>query len=315
MRTILKGDKVLFKQLPCEVVGIHKDKTLLLRDEDGDEYDNVSSEGVTMTAPLQGVRQLEPSLLHPMAASIANIPEMKELSTFERRFVEELIVNPSNNTAAYYRAGGSARSYGAARLSAYNLAHRDGVKAALDVMHQLFASSIAYDREKLMADLAHQYDVAMADIPVLDKFGEPTGIYKKDGSWASKVTEMRARLIGAWTDRLEVTGKDGGAIQHQHLHGVTVLSVEELSKNLNREERTQLLHLVRKARGEKNNVIDGRPTENSLPQLEDVKHGDGNQDQETEQRGGRAGEGVHQESDGGGRGDQGQEGRIEDVGL
>lgn len=262
------NDKVVFKQLPCIVNQVNPDGTLHLIDGDGDDYDNISPDDVEREADVKKKKAmaLAPALdkNRVLVDSISNLPEMRGLSAFERRFVEEFVLEPWNNTAAYYRAGGAARTYGGARLSAHNLAHRPQVAAALAVVMDLLSASVKDDRDKLMRDLLHQYDVAMAAVPVIDADGNPTGVYKVNGAVAIKAWEMRARLMGELRDKIEVTGKDGSPIQHQHqhLHAVTVFGEEQLAK-LTPARRLQLLEIIREMKQE-NPVVDGRPVENSL---------------------------------------------------
>lgn len=62
--------------------------------------------------------------------------------------------------------------------------------------------------------------------PVFDREGKPTGEYKFDSSAVLKGSELLGKHLAMWTEKREVTGKDGGPIQ------VDGMSDEELDARI-----------------------------------------------------------------------------------
>jgi phage terminase small subunit len=72
-----------------------------------------------------------------------------------------------------------------------------------------------------------------ADVPVLDKRGQPTGEYRFDSAGANRALELIGKHLGMFKERVEHTGPDGGPIRVEHdLSGLTIDDLARLESIL-----------------------------------------------------------------------------------
>lgn len=115
---------------------------------------------------------------------------MNKLTPKQQRFVDEYLVD-LNASAAARRAGYSARTADA--IGRENLG-KPTIAAAVQAHRQALAERTGRTVEAVMAEIQRIGDQAEAD-----------------GDWtpALKARELEAKHLGAFTDRVQLTGKDG----------------------------------------------------------------------------------------------------------
>lgn len=175
--------------------------------------------------------------------------EFNALNTEEQRFVEEWLMD-RNGTRAYMRAGLRARSYGAAAVAASFLLKTDKVSAAIQKAKDAWKDAVQEDLTTIAANFQQIREKCMREVPVLDHEGNPTGEYTFQASAAISANKELGLAIGALRNRVEMTGKDGGAIAVK-VEGVVRLEMADLSKLTlgARKEILQLLEAKESANG------------------------------------------------------------------
>lgn len=132
------------------------------------------------------------------------------LTERQSRFVQHFLAS-GNATQAAIQAGyaESGASVEGARLLA-----NAKIRAAVEDGRKQLSERLLIDREWVLRGLVENFSRAMQHSPVRDKDGNETGEYRYEGSVANKAAELIGKLVGAFpSDKLEVTGKDGGPIQ------------------------------------------------------------------------------------------------------
>lgn len=130
---------------------------------------------------------------------------MSGLTAKQQRFVEEYLVD-LNGSAAARRAGYSERT--ANRMASENLSKPD-LAAAIFERRAKLAEQTGRTVAAVMADIGRVRDDAMK--PVTDpETGEQAMLSHKD---ALKALELEGKHLGAFAERVEMTGKGGGPIQ------------------------------------------------------------------------------------------------------
>lgn len=113
-----------------------------------------------------------------------------------------------------YEPYGTANALGMSNKTVMNMLKRPRVKRAMEVFLQDALDEIGISHTSLVADLVEIKKRCMQAEPVLDKKGQPTGVYQFDSRGAiaaiQEIAELR-RL--APPKRLELTGADGGPIE------------------------------------------------------------------------------------------------------
>jgi len=131
-----------------------------------------------------------------------------DLTAKQKQFVAEYLID-LNATAAAVRAGYAKRS---AEVEGHRLLRN--AKVAAEIAK---ARTERCNRTQITADyvLCKLQDIAerctQAE-PVLDKEGNETGEYKFDASGANRALELLGKHLKLFTDKTEVTGKDGDAL-------------------------------------------------------------------------------------------------------
>lgn len=124
----------------------------------------------------------------------------------QARFVEEYLID-LNATAAAERAGYSDGNYGRQLLTNPNVS--EAVAAAL--VERTERTKVTADW--VVSKLVENVERSMQAEAVRDREGNETGEYTYQGSVANKALELLGKHVGLFGDKLEVTGKDGGALE------------------------------------------------------------------------------------------------------
>lgn len=130
---------------------------------------------------------------------------MLGLTAKQRRFVEEYLVD-LNGSAAARRAGYSERTSN--RMASENLSKPD-ISAAIFERRAKLAEQTGRTVAAVMADIGRVRDDAMKPVTDPDT-GETVMLSHKD---ALKALELEGKHLGAFTDKLQVTGPGGGPVQ------------------------------------------------------------------------------------------------------
>lgn len=140
----------------------------------------------------------------------------RELTPKQRLFVEEYLID-LNATAAAARAGYRDPNIGRQLITKNNVA------AAIAAGQIARSERIEITQDQVLADLDEVRGRCMQKIPVLDKRGQPVkdnqgrNMWVFDSRGALKALELLGKHLGMFTDRHEVTGKDGGPILPMNL--------------------------------------------------------------------------------------------------
>jgi phage terminase small subunit len=166
------------------------------------------------------------------------VPKAKNpggLTPKERKFVREYCTNGFNATKAARAAGYSRKT---ARQTGYELKRKPAIAAAINKLLE----SVQMSDEEIVARLEDIAGATLEDFLVVDAEEDGTPIRQRidlgrakaagklhllhkvsetrfgiavELRGADKALELLARRRGLLTDRLELTGRDGGPIEHQ----------------------------------------------------------------------------------------------------
>ena len=128
-------------------------------------------------------------------ASIPN--EARPLNARQLGFCRNVVANGGNATKAYVDAGYSpvGANAGAARLLA-----NVSTKAEIASIRADVEIEATVDRSYVIANLRENAARAMQAVPVLDRDGNETGVYKYQGSVANRSLELLGKSIGMFVD-------------------------------------------------------------------------------------------------------------------
>jgi len=127
------------------------------------------------------------------------------------RFAREYLID-LNGTRAAVAAGYSPAT---AAVTASRLLKDAKVRALIGEAQADLMAEADIDAAWVLAALRDNYERAMTAVPVYDREGNPTGEYTYQGAVANRSLELIGKHIGMFVERHEVTGKDGGPIQHE----------------------------------------------------------------------------------------------------
>lgn len=136
------------------------------------------------------------------------------LNPKQQRFCEEYVVD-LNGTQAAIRAGYSPKT---ANEQAARLLAKASIQEEVEKLQKKHREEIKIDRKWIIERLVENVNRSMQIIPVLDKDGDPTGEFRYEGNVANKALELLGRHDGMFSNKVELTGKDGEAIKHEHEH-------------------------------------------------------------------------------------------------
>lgn len=131
---------------------------------------------------------------------------MPGLTPKQQRFVEEYLVD-LNASAAYARAGYVARG-NSAEVNGYKLLRNTQIASAVSAGRAELAERTGRTVAAVMADIGRVRDDAMQPISDPDT-GKVMMLSHKD---ALKALELEGKHLGAFADRLELTGRGGGPV-------------------------------------------------------------------------------------------------------
>jgi phage terminase small subunit len=127
----------------------------------------------------------------------------------QQRFVEEYVVDLCATQAAK-RAGYSPKT--AHVIGPENL-EKPEIKAALASLMAERSKKTAIDAEWVLLRAQQIVERCMQVEPVYDATGSPTGEFKFDSGGAVRALQLIAKHTGGFTDRVEHSGPNGGAMQ------------------------------------------------------------------------------------------------------
>lgn len=141
-----------------------------------------------------------------------HLPEYEELTKDEKRLVEEYLID-RNQVAAYYRAGMVAKSYESACVNASIMFRNPKVKAAVEKAKELIGDVVMEDAVSIALNFKQIRDRCKQAEPVYDKEGNFTGEYRFEAANAITANKELGLAIGVLRNKVEMTGKDGKAIE------------------------------------------------------------------------------------------------------
>jgi phage terminase small subunit len=134
---------------------------------------------------------------------------MADLTAKQQRFVDEYLIDLNAKQAAI-RAGYSDKT---AEVQASRLLSYAKIKQAIIEATKEMTERVHIDQDWVLARLKLISDRCVQETPVYDKDGNETGEYRFDANGANRATELLGKHLAMFTDRSEITGKDGGPLQ------------------------------------------------------------------------------------------------------
>jgi len=151
------------------------------------------------------------------------------LTPKQAAFVREYLID-LNATQAAIRAGYKPKN--AKQTATENLSKPIISAAIADVLAER-GKKLALNAEYVLLSLHDVEKKCRADVPVLDKRGQPTGEYRFDSAGANRALELIGKHLGMFKERVEHTGPDGGPIRVEHdLSGLTIDDLARLESIL-----------------------------------------------------------------------------------
>lgn len=135
------------------------------------------------------------------------------LTPKQEKFAQEVASGKSQSDA--YRSSFNVRAgtkIDTINNNAYKLMANGEITTRIDELKEAAAKRVVITLESHLEDLQKLRNMAV-----------------KDGKWAAAVSAeiARGKAAGVYVDKLEITGKDGGAIQH------STVTAEEIAKAIN----------------------------------------------------------------------------------
>ena len=128
---------------------------------------------------------------------------MEHLTDKQRRFCEEYLID-LNATQAAIRAGYSQNT--ARQIASENLSKLD-IQEYLTQLKSERSERVSLNADWVMTRLRENVERAMQLTPVLDRNGNPTGVFRYDGAVANRALELIGRHLGMFDssdDRYEL---------------------------------------------------------------------------------------------------------------
>jgi phage terminase small subunit len=137
------------------------------------------------------------------------MPDAKPISGRQKRFAEEYCVD-QNGTQAAIRAGYSEKT---AAQHASRLLTNVNIRAAVDKLRWEMSEASKLDRIYVLEGFKENYERAMQAVKVTTRDGKPTGEWIYDGHVANKALENIGKIIGIYTEKVEIAGGGGGPVK------------------------------------------------------------------------------------------------------
>jgi phage terminase small subunit len=137
----------------------------------------------------------------------------KSFTDKQKRFVTEYLID-LNATAAAKRAGYSEKS---ADKIGPELLGKTSIQEALSKALAKRSERTEITQDWVLSRLQTVAERCLQAAAVIDKEGNPTGEYKFDSSGANKSLELLGKHLKLFTEKVELTGKDGGPMQIENL--------------------------------------------------------------------------------------------------
>lgn len=131
------------------------------------------------------------------------------LTAKQQRFVEEYLID-LNATQAAIRSGYSEKT---AQEQSSRLLSKAIISEAVNAAQSKKSDSLGITTDWILDGLKTNFERAMQAVEVLDRKGNPTGEYEYQGSVANRALELLGKHRGMFSDKVELTGKDGGPVQ------------------------------------------------------------------------------------------------------
>jgi phage terminase small subunit len=129
-----------------------------------------------------------------MTGATADVDQhLDGLTELQRKFVEEMLLDPTSATRAYIKAGGRGAEGSSARQQAARLMADDGVARALDAARRERSARMRIDAAWVTERLVMLINRCMTVEEVYDSQGERTGVFKFDAGGAS--TALRTLVL------------------------------------------------------------------------------------------------------------------------
>ncbi len=125
-----------------------------------------------------------------------------KLTAKQQRFCEEYVVD-CNATQAALRAGYSAKTAGE---QGHQQLQKPHVAAEVKRLQEVISERVDYTVDQHMAELEEIHSKALATEPVFDADGQHVGDQWKTSATALKAVELKGKVIGAYTEKVEHSG-------------------------------------------------------------------------------------------------------------
>jgi phage terminase small subunit len=135
---------------------------------------------------------------------------VKKLTHKQHRFVDEYLID-LNASAAARRAG---YAHGRADAMGYENLRKPEIAAAVQEARQKLAEQTGRTVAQVMADIGRVRNDAMREVED-QRTGALAMLSHKD---ALKALELEGKHLGAFAERVEHTGKNGGPIESEVVH-------------------------------------------------------------------------------------------------
>jgi phage terminase small subunit len=133
----------------------------------------------------------------------------KELTDKQKRFCDEYLID-LNATQAAMRAGYSEKT---ANEQGARLLANVSVQEYVQAKQKRLEKKTEISQEYVLVGFKKVFERCMQEEAVTDKDGNFEGVFKFEASGANKALEMLGKHLGMFKEKLEVGGKDGGAIE------------------------------------------------------------------------------------------------------
>lgn len=151
---------------------------------------------------------------------------MPKLSPKQQRFVDEYLID-LNATQAAIRAGYSAKT---ANEQAARLLANVSIQQALQARMKAREARTEITQNKVLSD------IEAIKLDAMQKVADRDGnLVMVNHVSALKAAELQGKHLGMFKDKVELTGKNGGAIQMEQSIAVTPAELEQIARRLNDE--------------------------------------------------------------------------------